>query len=103
MPPLRISDHPAPEGSALRRRNRARLRQKNPPEGAAWCPLTSAGRLLFAWQFPRMSAYGYKRTFHGVRQRVRSYPESRRSRANVRFPTDFVCFTPGSGRSRDLP
>ncbi len=50
-----------------------------------------------------MSAFGYKQTFHGVRQRVRSYPESRRSRANVRFPTDFVCFTPGSGRSRDLP
>ena len=32
--------------------------KKNPPEGAAWCPLAWAGRILFAWQFPRMSAYG---------------------------------------------
>ena len=46
-----------------------------------------------------MSAYGYFRTFHGVRQSVRSYPESRRSRANVRFRADFVRFTSRSGLS----
>ncbi len=47
-------------------------------------------------QRPLTSAYGYKQTFHGVRQRVRFTPESRRSGANVRFPTDFVRFTPRS-------
>ena len=47
------------------------------------------------------SAYGYKQTFQGVRQRVRSTPRSGRSRANVRFRAEYVRFTPRSGHFRD--
>ncbi len=61
-----------------------------PATGIAMCPIPTV------LEERRESAHGYERKFRGVRQNVRSYSESRRSRANVRFPTDLVCFAPRS-------
>ena len=49
-----------------------------------------------------MSTSGYKRKSGPCRRYVCFAPDSRHSRADVRFRVDFVCFTPSFGRSHGL-
>ncbi len=50
----------------------------------------------------RESAYGYKQTSRGLRQRVRFTPNTGHRKRDVRFWPDYVCSSPRSGRFHGL-